>query len=249
MAEIKISELPKAPYTKPSDKIMVVQNGVNKYIEFSDILNSMKSDDDIIFGGPAKLPTVDKPAEDSSAVYPTNIIFRSETGTDLLFLETVGKGRVSINGAPSLANAEFQIHGNVKIENLYLDSFDDVIAISDTHQPIIPLTTETSKLITYSQSSINIFKLGKGVPGQTKNLIYFGHNPETFGSGSVDSVSACRVAIDLTAVPLQSTAKFTNITLKYRGSGVVLKYIESTINNVAYGFWACVGQYEALFSK
>lgn len=214
MANIKVSNLPSVSVdspTKPDDIFMVVQNGANKRIELHSLLNNLFSNDNIYVGGHLN----------NGIRSGIQFVVKDKHNGDLLYVDTDTK-QVGIGAPPTLTNAKLQIAGNVKIDALYVDSYE-LVDINRVPQPgpynsnnpkALSLHVETSQL---RIADTSYYTLNKGIPGQTKNIVVV----------STEARSKTATAIvRFTHGGGLAGGVFNAIKLTGISSGCVLKYVE-----------------------
>lgn len=217
MSNIKVSNLPDvlgATPTQPDDTYMIVQGGANKKIQFSKMLNNLFTNMNIRFGG----HMVD------GVRSGVQVIIKDKHDGDLFYVDTDTK-QVGIGAPPTLTNAKLQISGNVKIDALYIDSFELVDTNRSGGVPgpwtngspkSLSLSVETSQLRLHGE---NYYTLSKGIPGQTKNIV-------VVSAENNESTDAAN--IKFTHGGALSAGRYNTVRLVGSNAGCVLKYVEDT---------------------
>ncbi len=218
MAEIKVTELPQASSSTPSDYVMIVQNGVNKKIPIATLLNTLDSTTNIQLNPSRNL--IDIIMSSSNLPY----LFFMDGSTDMIGINT--------NTPLSLLH----IIGNLQLgsstqDGIVVHSSEDILYSATTDYPqgvgwFKPLdaSRDTSTLNVDTGLSVGQFDLQNGIPGQYKVL--------TMVSGPTGSKCTIRVSAGV---------GFNRIDLTQPGYSVTLKCVN--ITNTPK--WVCVGYYIA----
>ncbi len=218
MAEIKVSELPQAASSTPTDYIMIVQNGVNKKIPIASLLNTLDSTTNIQLNPSRNL---------------INIILSSSNLPYLFYMnglsDMIG---VNTNSPQSLLH----VMGNIQVgsssnDGIVVHASEDILYSASTDYPqgtgwFKPLdaSRDTSTLNVDTGLSVGQFDLQNGIPGQYKVL--------TMASGPTGSKCTTRVSAGV---------GFNRIDLTEPGYSVTLKCV--SISGLPK--WVCVGYYVA----
>ena len=215
MANRKISELPEATTTTPTDSYMIVQNGVSKKISFKKILQNLKADVHILFDVTAT-STIDFIIQASGSE-----IFKVKGSTQKIGIK---------NSSPE---SDLHMIGNLQLGKLdgsasgvYIGSVESIShPVGNIPAGISPEITnpisnnfETTLITTFETSN---YWLGAGVPGQVKTLIHVGYDGTTQGIAVIN-------------FPASTTVGFNKITLPKTGDTVTLKYLNSKWFVVGY---------------
>jgi hypothetical protein len=218
VAEIKISQLPEAASSTPTDYFMVIQNGVNKKVSLTTLLKTLNSGDNIQLN----------PAQN-----PINIQISSANAPYLIYVNGASDF-VGVNTQYPLAR--FHVIGNIKLGSLaddgvVLHSEEDILYSETYDLPqgvgwFKPLNAsrDASVLSVDTGVSVGQFDLSNGQSGQYKTL--------SFATGPTGSKATIRVLSGL---------GFNRIDLTNPGQAVVLK----CVNIGGLPKWVCVGYYLA----
>lgn len=218
MAEVKVSQLPNASASTPSDYIMIVQNGVNKKISLTQLFKFLNSGDIIQFN-PARAPI--------------DIQFSTGNVLATLFLD----GSTDFVGVNTdLPEATFHVNGNSKVgssssDGVMMHSDENITFTLATDEPqgigyYKPLNAarETSTMNVDTGVSFGRFNLGNGLPGQYKTLV----------------ASSLPTGVKAT-VQVVGGIGFNRIDFTAIGQSVILKCV--SIGGLPK--WTCVGYYLA----
>jgi len=217
--DIKLTQLPEASSSAPSDLFMVVQNGVNKKVSLTTLLKTLDSLDNIQIN-PSRRP-IDFRISSSNSLN----LFYIDGSADFIGIDT------------ATPQAKFHINGNLKVgagsaDGVILNSTEDITFTNATDAPqgvgyYKPLNAarETSKLNVDTGLSIGQFDLGNGISGQFKTIT------------AVALPSGAKATVKVT-----DGIGFNRIDFSVVGQTVLLRCI--SISGLPK--WVCVGSYLAV---
>jgi hypothetical protein len=217
--DIKLTQLPEASSSAPSDLFMVVQNGVNKKLSLTTLLKTLDSLDNIQIN-PSRRP-IDFRISSSNSLN----LFYIDGSADFIGIDT------------ATPQAKFHVNGNIKAgsateDGVVLNSAEDITFTNATDAPqgvgyFKPLNAarELSKLYVDTGLSIGQFDLGNGISGQYKTLT------------AVTLPSGAKATVKVT-----NGVGFNRIDFSVAGQSVVLRCI--TVSNSPK--WVCLGSYLAV---
>lgn len=223
MAEVKISQLPEAANSLPTDYFMVIQNGVNKKVRLSTLLKTLDSSDNI---------------QINPSRNPINVQVSSSNAPYLLFVQG-SADFIGVNTSTPLAR--LHVIGNLKVGQTITDgtSIDGIVIHSEDlvdytnidlslgvgwFKPL-NASRDASILIVDTGIAAGQFDLGNGLPGQYKTI--------TFVSGQAGSKSTIRIL---------NALGFNRVDLTNIGQGITLKCV--TVSGIPK--WVCVGSNGAI---
>ncbi len=217
MAEVKISQLPEAASSLPTDYFMSIRNGVNKKLRLSTLLKTLDSTDNI---------------QINPSRNPINVQISSANAPYLFYMQGAADF-IGINTSTPLAR--LHVIGNIKVgatanDGLFIHA-EDLVDYSNTDLSLgvgwfkpLNASRDASVLTVDTGIATGQFDLGNGLPGQYKTV--------TFVSGQIGSKSSVRVLAGI---------GFNRIDLLNVGQSVTLKCV--TVSGIPK--WVCVGLYGA----